>query len=110
MKILLHSDDGDAHPMTAAAYDLIMAADISYSPWEQVEEMLLMAGMAKAKLEKGVTDHLEISIEGTLGLKSVAYARELAAHGAVTWIIDPASVEPVKREFGDLIKIAPLAR
>ena len=108
LRILLYSDDGEQHPVirgTPDPYDLVMQVNVAESPWEQVKEMLTEAGVKISRYSKS---SISVVIEGTLGLKSVAYAKDLAAHCTVTWYIDGASVASVRSVLGPLAIVAPL--
>lgn len=108
LRILLYVDDGEKHPAVSAlsdSYNMMMMINVAESPWIQVEEMLTMAGV---KISGYAKSSIHIDVEGTLGLKSVAYVKDLATRGMVTWYIDEASVAPLRTTFGPSAAIMPL--
>lgn len=109
IRILLYSNDGENHPVPPATtkdYDLIMVADISESPWKQMVE-ILEVGYAMSLYPKNMID---IIVEGTLGLKSVEYVKELAVYGNVTWMINQESIVPLSVLFGSSVSVVPFPK
>lgn len=105
LRIFLRASLGEDYNPDTSQYDLIMALHVGISPWEQVSEMLIEAGLDPKRYPKEET---EITVAGSLGMSTISHLKELSMQGGVTWYVDAASVEPARSQLGSLMKIEPL--